>query len=80
MLYLLSPAKSLDYEIPTPKAVAPLATDPLFIDRSAELMGLARSARQTERVVRERQPSVFSSSQLLKHLVQKSSGRAETAG
>jgi len=43
MLYLLSPAKSLDYETPTPKAVAPLATDPLFIDRSAALMDLSEA-------------------------------------
>ena len=42
MLYLLSPAKSLDYETPTPKAVARLATDPSFIERSTELIGLLR--------------------------------------
>jgi uncharacterized protein len=42
MLYLLSPAKSLDYETPTPRPVAALATDPLFIDRSAELIALMR--------------------------------------
>ncbi|MET0210435.1 MAG: peroxide stress protein YaaA [Burkholderiaceae bacterium] len=48
MLFLLSPAKSLDYETPTPRAVAKLATDPQFIERSAELIGLMRkqSARQ----------------------------------
>ncbi|HYJ97691.1 MAG TPA: peroxide stress protein YaaA, partial [Burkholderiaceae bacterium] len=42
MLYLLSPAKSLDYETPTPKAVARLATEPEFIERSTELIGLLR--------------------------------------
>lgn len=40
MLYLLSPAKSLDYDTPTPRAVAKLATDPVFIERSAELIAL----------------------------------------
>ena len=42
MLYLLSPAKSLDYATPTPKAVEKLATEPLFIARSAELIGLLK--------------------------------------
>jgi uncharacterized protein len=42
MLFLLSPAKSLDYATPTPKAVAKLATEPLFIERSAELIALLR--------------------------------------
>ncbi len=48
MLYLLSPAKSLDYETPTPRAVAKLATDPLFIERSAELIGLMRRRSAAE--------------------------------
>ena len=43
MLYLLSPAKSLDYETATPKAVAKLATDPLFVERSTELIGLLKA-------------------------------------
>ena len=42
MLYLLSPAKSLDYDTPTPRAVARLATEPLFVERSAELIALMR--------------------------------------
>ena len=42
MLYLLSPAKSLDYDTPTPRAVAELATEPLFVERSVELIGLMR--------------------------------------
>ena len=42
MLFLLSPAKSLDYATATPKAVAKLATEPLFVERSAELIGLLK--------------------------------------
>ena len=42
MLYLLSPAKSLDYDTPTPRGVAELATDPLFVERAAELIALMR--------------------------------------
>ena len=38
MLYLLSPAKTLDYETPLTKAAAARATEPLFIPRAAELM------------------------------------------
>jgi hypothetical protein len=33
MLYLLSPAKSLDYDTPVPAAVRRKATDPLFTER-----------------------------------------------
>lgn len=43
MLYLLSPAKSLDYDTPTPKAVLRKATLPQFLPRSAELIELLRS-------------------------------------
>jgi cytoplasmic iron level regulating protein YaaA (DUF328/UPF0246 family) len=42
MLFILSPAKSLDYQTPTPRAVAKLATEPLFIERSAELIEILR--------------------------------------
>lgn len=42
MLYLLSPAKSLDYESRIPPAIAALASEPLFMPRSAELIGLLR--------------------------------------
>lgn len=42
MLFLLSPAKSLDYETPVPKAVEQLATEPQFTGRSAELIGLLK--------------------------------------
>ena len=49
MLHRLSPAKSLDYAAPTPRAVEKLATEPLFIERSAELIGLMRQ-RSAEQV------------------------------
>jgi len=39
MLILLSPAKTLDYETPVPAALAKKATEPLFTDRAAELIG-----------------------------------------
>ena len=38
MLYLLSPAKTLDYQTPLAKAVLARATEPLFIPRAAELI------------------------------------------
>jgi uncharacterized protein len=43
MLYLLSPAKSLDYETPTPPWVQALATQPRFTRQSAQLIKLLRS-------------------------------------
>ena len=42
MLYLLSPAKSLDYDTPVPAAVRRKATDPLFTERAAELIEVLR--------------------------------------
>ena len=42
MLYLLSPAKSLDYATRTPPAIAALATEPAFMPRSAELIELLK--------------------------------------
>ena len=42
MLFLLSPAKSLDYAAPTPPEIASRATEPAFLDRSAELIALLR--------------------------------------
>ncbi|MDM4764799.1 peroxide stress protein YaaA [Pelomonas sp. SE-A7] len=42
MLYLLSPAKSLDYETPVPAAVAALATRPQFVADSQQLIDLLR--------------------------------------
>ena len=40
MLFLLSPAKTLDYQTRLAKAVTDRATDPLFGARAAELIGL----------------------------------------
>jgi cytoplasmic iron level regulating protein YaaA (DUF328/UPF0246 family) len=42
MLYLLSPAKSLDYETPVPRAIAAKASEPQYLDRAAELITLLR--------------------------------------
>ena len=42
MLYLLSPAKSLDYATRTPTAIAALATEPAFMPRSTELIELLK--------------------------------------
>ncbi|MFM8344896.1 MAG: peroxide stress protein YaaA, partial [Betaproteobacteria bacterium] len=42
MLFLLSPAKSLDYESPLPAGVARKATEPAFMVQAAELIGLLR--------------------------------------
>lgn len=42
MLFLLSPAKSLDYTTRTPAAIAALATEPAFMPRSAELIALMK--------------------------------------
>ena len=43
MLYLLSPAKRLDYERPVPPEVAALATRPLYMDDAAELIEVIRA-------------------------------------
>lgn len=42
MLFLLSPAKSLDYETATPPALASLLTVPQFIPQSKALIGLLK--------------------------------------
>jgi len=42
MLFLLSPAKSLDYAAPVPPALRAAATRPLFTDRAAELIDLLK--------------------------------------
>ena len=42
MLFLLSPAKSLDYDTPVPPDVAALATRPAFVDEAATLIELLR--------------------------------------
>jgi cytoplasmic iron level regulating protein YaaA (DUF328/UPF0246 family) len=48
MLFLLSPAKTLDYDTPVPPALAAAATEPLFTDRAAQLVGVLakKSAKQ----------------------------------
>lgn len=53
MLFLLSPAKTLDYETPVPASVTRLATEPLNIDRAAELITTLRrqSAAQVARLM-----------------------------
>jgi hypothetical protein len=48
MLYLLSPAKSLDYETPVPAPVRRRATDPLFVDEAAELMAVLQRKTPAE--------------------------------
>jgi cytoplasmic iron level regulating protein YaaA (DUF328/UPF0246 family) len=42
MLFLLSPAKSLDYASPTPAPLWKKSTEPIFSDRAAELIALLR--------------------------------------
>jgi hypothetical protein len=49
MLFLISPAKTLDYDTPVPAPLAKKATEPLFVPQAAELIGLLR--RQTPRQV-----------------------------
>ncbi len=48
MLFLISPAKTLDYDTPVPAALAKKATEPLFTEQAAELIGVLKrqSARQ----------------------------------
>jgi cytoplasmic iron level regulating protein YaaA (DUF328/UPF0246 family) len=48
MLYLLSPAKSLDFETPVPAAVRRRATDPLFLPAAAELIDVLRTKTPAE--------------------------------
>jgi len=43
MLFLLSPAKSLDYETPVPEAIRALATEPQYIRQASELIKLLRA-------------------------------------
>jgi cytoplasmic iron level regulating protein YaaA (DUF328/UPF0246 family) len=48
MLFILSPAKTLDFDTPVPEAVRQAATTPQFLARAAELIDLLKphSARQ----------------------------------
>jgi cytoplasmic iron level regulating protein YaaA (DUF328/UPF0246 family) len=43
MLFLLSPAKSLDYDTPTPPELAPALTRPQFLADTAALIGILRT-------------------------------------
>ncbi|MFM8766631.1 MAG: peroxide stress protein YaaA [Rubrivivax sp.] len=42
MLFLLSPAKTLDYDTPVRAVVAKKTTDPLFVDQASELIEVLR--------------------------------------
>ncbi len=48
MLFLLSPAKTLDYDTPVPAAIARKASDPLFTPQAAELIGVLRRKKPVE--------------------------------
>jgi cytoplasmic iron level regulating protein YaaA (DUF328/UPF0246 family) len=48
MLFLLSPAKTLDYDTPVPAALAKKATDPLFTDRAGELIDTLKTRTPAE--------------------------------
>jgi len=48
MLFLLSPAKSLDYETPVPPEVAALATTPQYLTRAAELIEVLRRKKPAQ--------------------------------
>jgi uncharacterized protein len=48
MLYVLSPAKSLDYETPVPLAVREAATTPQFLPEAARLMALLKTQSADE--------------------------------
>ncbi|MBT9487556.1 MAG: peroxide stress protein YaaA [Rubrivivax sp.] len=48
MLTLLSPAKSLDYETPTPPDVAALATRPAFVPQAAALIDVLKTKTPAE--------------------------------
>lgn len=48
MLFLLSPAKTLDYDTLVPAAIARKATDPLYTAQAAELIAVLRRKRPAE--------------------------------
>jgi len=48
MLFLLSPAKSLDYDSPVSPAVEALATEPQFIPESVALIEVLRGKSQAD--------------------------------
>ncbi|RZJ07134.1 MAG: peroxide stress protein YaaA [Rubrivivax sp.] len=48
MLFLISPAKSLDYDTPTPPQLAPALTRPQFLDDTAALINVLRTKTVAE--------------------------------
>ena len=48
MLFLISPAKSLDYETRVPAAVLRHASEPAYLDQAAELIALMRKKTPTQ--------------------------------
>ena len=48
MLYLLSPAKRLDYQTPVPPEVAARATRPAFVDEAAALIDVLKDKTPAE--------------------------------
>ena len=48
MLFLLSPAKSLDYDTPTPPELTPALTRPQFLDDTAALIDILRTKSVTD--------------------------------
>ena len=42
MLFLISPAKTLDYDTPVPAALRKKASEPLFTDQAAQLIAVMR--------------------------------------
>lgn len=48
MLFLLSPAKTLDYETPLPATLQRQASEPVFADRAAELIEVLRRKRPAQ--------------------------------
>lgn len=48
LLYLLSPAKSLDYDTPVADEIAAMATRPEFVAQAAELIGVLRQKTPAE--------------------------------
>ncbi len=48
MLYLISPAKRLDYDTPVPAPVRRRATEPLFVDAAAELIAVLQRKTPAE--------------------------------
>ena len=48
MLFLLSPAKTLDYDTPVPAPLRRKASEPLFTERTAELIAVLRKLSATQ--------------------------------